>query len=101
MNFRATTTEEPINVPRHQMSCPAAEIPNFGAVVFPCASPAFLLRKFRGAFFLCVSLPVNLFLLLFFRRQFYSAAEFPKGLYSAAEFPAVCLSIHGRLTYYA
>ncbi|EYC12516.1 hypothetical protein Y032_0047g1524 [Ancylostoma ceylanicum] len=105
MNFRATTTEELINVPRHQMSCPAAEIPNFGAVVFPCASPAFLLRKFRDAFFLYVSLPVNFFLelfffffffffeflLLFFRRQFYSAAEFPKGLYSAAEFPAVCL----------
>ncbi|EYC10306.1 hypothetical protein Y032_0056g2670 [Ancylostoma ceylanicum] len=92
MKVWAATTEELINVPRHQMSCPAAEIPNFAAVVFPCDSPAFLLRKFRGAFFLCVSLSVDPFLLLFFRRPFYSAAEIPKGLYSAAEFPAVCLS---------
>ncbi|EYC27288.1 hypothetical protein Y032_0009g628 [Ancylostoma ceylanicum] len=75
------------------MSCPAAEFPNFGAFVFSCASPSILLRKFRSAFFLCVSLPVNLFLLLFFRRPFDSAAEFPEGLYSAAEFPAVCLRV--------
>ncbi|EYC09980.1 hypothetical protein Y032_0058g2922 [Ancylostoma ceylanicum] len=74
---------------RVMMTCPAADFPEFGAVIFFCGCPAFLLRKFRGAFSFSVSLLVNLFLLLFFRKASYSAAEHPKGSNPAAELAAV------------